>query len=124
MSNTIALGGLGRGIAQLFNVDWMGQVPCVYWGDLDAEGFEILGMVRRQWPQTRSILMVAVTLEAFQQLASPGNGRMVIVPDTLHDPESAAMHQCLRSNLRLEQEHIPQSAVIEPLREIGWLQDA
>lgn len=124
MSNTIALGGLGRGIAQLFNVDWMGQVPCVYWGDLDAEGFEILGMVRRQWPQTRSILMDAVTLEAFQQLAILGNGRMVIVPDTLHDPESAAMHQCLRSNLRLEQEHIPQSAVIEALREIGWLQDA
>ncbi|MFN6130800.1 MAG: DUF3322 domain-containing protein [Planctomycetota bacterium] len=124
MTNTIALGGLGRGIAQLFSVDWMKQVPCVYWGDLDAEGFEILGMVRRQWPQIRSILMDAATLHAFQQLAIPGTGRMVSAPDTLLDPESAAMHQCLRSNIRLEQEHIPQSAVMEALREIGWLHDA
>lgn len=121
MANTIAFGGMGRGVAQLFAVDWIADAPRIYWGDIDAEGFEILDMVRRQWPETASILMDHATLETFQKLAIGGTGRMVPTPETLLDTEAKAMETCMQSNLRLEQEHIPQTAVIAALNAIGWL---
>jgi hypothetical protein len=117
----IAFGGLGRGIAQLFAVKWIARAPSLYWGDLDTEGFEILGMVRRQWPETLSILMDLETLDRFQQFAIPGTGRTASVPETLRESESVAMQKCMRLNLRLEQEHIPQPIVVSALCDIGWL---
>ncbi len=121
MENTIAFGGLGRGIARLFEVDWLADSPQVYWGDLDTEGFEILAMVRQAWPHIRSILMDRTTLDAFRKLTTTGTGRSPAIPDSLLESEAEAMRRCVEFNQRLEQEHIPQPTVLAAFQAIGWL---
>ena len=37
----------------------------LYWGDIDAQGFEILSQFRGYFPQTKSILMDKQTFEKF-----------------------------------------------------------
>jgi hypothetical protein len=41
MSNTIVIFGSGYKIAELKQVTWFNDVELLYWGDIDAQGFEI-----------------------------------------------------------------------------------
>lgn len=109
----IAIGGLGRGISRLAQLPWLSTSSILYWGDLDVDGFEILAMVRRYYPQTQSLFMDMATLEQFLDLVTPGNGRSPELPHELNDQEAKGFVQCRESNLRLEQEHIPQRSVVE-----------
>ncbi|MCU0707490.1 MAG: DUF2220 family protein [Pirellula sp.] len=116
----VAFGGLGRGIAQLFSVPWIAQSPLLYWGDIDVEGLEILAMVRSEWPHIASILMDDATLESHRAFATAGTGRICPIPVELHASEAAAMRKCMDRNLRVEQEHIPQSTLLDALNRFDW----
>ncbi|MBL8798027.1 MAG: hypothetical protein JNM56_29285 [Planctomycetia bacterium] len=107
LQRTIGLGGLGRGVTILRYVPWLKQLPLVYWGDIDVEGFEILSTLRAVFPQTCSVLMDLATLDRWCHLASPGKGRTPDVPVHLSDQERAAFLCCRERNLRLEQERLP-----------------
>ena len=37
---------LGNGVVLLRYLSWLNNMPIVYWGDLDLEGFEILSSLR------------------------------------------------------------------------------
>ncbi len=65
---TLALGGLGRAVSQLYRVDWLNTLPINYFGDIDVEGLQMLAHVRNNWPQTRSWMMDLATLEEFREL--------------------------------------------------------
>ena len=113
----IAMGGLGNGIVDLAYLRWLLNKSIWYWGDLDVEGFEILSRLRIRFPQTRSFLMDATTLHRWKEtLAVPGTNRQREVPPLLTEPETAAFNLCVANNLRIEQERIPQAAVIEAVR--------
>ncbi|MCA9013224.1 MAG: hypothetical protein KDB01_25915 [Planctomycetaceae bacterium] len=110
----IAVGGLGNGIVDLTYVPWLADRALWYWGDLDVEGFEILSRLRIRFPQARSILMDVSTLHAWKdRLAVPGSQRQPAVPPLLTEAETQAFNLCAAGNLRIEQERIPQAAVIE-----------
>jgi hypothetical protein len=111
----IGLGALGNAVTQLRYLPWLRDVPIVYWGDLDIEGFGILSSLRSCFPQTESMLMDADTLERWRPLATPGTARTLEVPPLLTGPEQAGYLCCRDHNLRLEQERIPQHEVLRVL---------
>ena len=109
----IAFFGMGMGITQLFDIRWLHDTSISYWGDLDVQGFEILAMLRRHYPNTRSILMDMETILAFHHLATNGTGHMPETPSELSEAEAEAFLYLRANNLRIEQEHILQRRVNE-----------
>ena len=111
----IALFGMGMGITQLFDIPWLRDCRITYWGDLDVQGFEILAMLRRRFPKTKSVLMDMRTILEFEHLATSGTGHSPALPSELNEFEAEAFHHCVSNNLRIEQEHILQLRVNEAL---------
>ena len=111
----IAFFGMGMGITQLFNINWLHDSAITYWGDLDVQGFEILAMLRRRYPQTKSILMDLKTIREFEHLSTTGTGHQPETPSELNAVEAEAFLRCREYNLRIEQEHIRQEYVYEAL---------
>ncbi|MEZ6133715.1 MAG: DUF2220 family protein [Pirellulaceae bacterium] len=108
----IALGGLGNNLSEFSKIAWLADQPIRYWGDLDIEGLEILARFRHRFPQTNSLMMDAITLEAHRQLWTPRVYRAELEPPAeLLPDELAAYRICRGQSIRLEQEHIPQSYV-------------
>lgn len=61
-------GGGNAGPALIPRLPWAAACDSIlYWGDLDAEGFEILNQYRRQGLKVRSVLMDFVTLTAYSR---------------------------------------------------------
>lgn len=113
---TIAIGGLGHGISQFFDVSWFEKNTIQYWGDLDTDGFLILAALRRRFPKVQSLMMDQNTLDKFASLATSGNGQTPEAPEELTDKELRAFLSVRENNRRLEQERIPQSYVLELLK--------
>lgn len=109
----IGLGGLGNGIALLRYVPWLATTPVTYWGDLDVEGLMILSSLRALLPQTSSVLMDDAAVATWRHLAVTGTGRSPSdAPPHLTQGEQRAFELCAAHNIRIEQERIPQNAVV------------
>jgi hypothetical protein len=114
--DTVAVGGLGNAVPLLRYCGWLRGVPITYWGDIDVEGFGILGRLRRAYPQVMSVMMDLDALRNFGHLGVKGNGVVPAEPPALlTDAELAAFRACAVDNLRLEQERIPQDYVLRVL---------
>lgn len=113
--NSIVLGGLGHGVSLLRYVPWLSAGRVTYWGDLDVEGLSILSELRTVLSQTQSIFMDAAAVAEWRHLAVTGNARVPSVPPHLTQGEKAAFLLCVDQNLRIEQERIPQAAVVAAL---------
>ena len=107
--------GGGYGVQVLQGLRWLAQVETLlYWGDIDAHGFEILAQFRGYFPSVRSVLMDEGTFSAFFE----GDAG---VPTTekaglpLEETEWAMYRTVVRNHWRLEQEKIPQAYVEECL---------
>lgn len=111
----VALGGLGNGAVLFRDLPWLATNALLYWGDLDVQGFEILSRVRTHFPHTRSVMMDESTLARHRALAMPGTecSPCTPVPTLLTPEEALAFSICLKDNIRLEQERIPQLLVTE-----------
>lgn len=116
MLNTLALGGVGRAATELRQIDWLRDVPIVYWGDIDVVGLQILSAWRTIFPQTQSLFMDADTLK--RRGASTGRREKSLsdMPPHLSKVEQRAFIRCCDGSW-LEQERIPQSEVVEALRD-------
>ncbi len=110
---TIVMGGLGRNVAPFFSLAWLAECQLLYWGDIDLDGLEILAMLRHRWEHTQSRFMDVETLRRYQKYAIPWSGRDRPPPAELHAEERLAFEVCREQGLRLEQEHIPQSDVVQ-----------
>ncbi|MGV3485015.1 MAG: Wadjet anti-phage system protein JetD domain-containing protein [Planctomycetaceae bacterium] len=118
IERTIALGGLGNGVIQLGDIRWMYENPIYYWGDLDAEGFQILGRLRQVLGHVQSVLMTSVTLNAFQNLATPGNPAIATSATAIEHltaEELECYESLCSSRQRIEQEHLPVDALLDAL---------
>ncbi len=106
MRKTIALFGSGFSVSNLKNVEWFKNKKLLYWGDLDAQGFEILSQFRGYFPNVKSIFMDE---ETFNKFFENDNGTLskVLIKLNLTEKEQMLYDILKENNWRLEQEKIP-----------------
>jgi hypothetical protein len=117
--DAIAILGSGYAATLLRHLPWLADVDLHYWGDIDTHGFAILSQVRARFPQTRSLLMDSRALLAHQDHWGEEKSQTLASPKHLTE-EEARLEWDLRQgtyqiHLRLEQERIPVSTVIQAL---------
>ena len=119
VDDSLLVFGAGYGFEVLAQVDWLENCQVYYWGDIDTHGFAILDQLRAHVPHTRSLLMDRVTLLAFEdQWGIEETQTQRDLPRL--DADECALYDDLRdnrirSNLRLEQERIAFSWVMDAL---------
>ena len=103
---SIVIWGHGFGVDVMKNVEWLKSKKIYYWGDLDAQGFQILSEFRTQFKQVQSFFMDRYT---FDKYFEGDKGTVTNVEKELcltHDEYD--MYKYLKeNNFRLEQEKIP-----------------
>jgi hypothetical protein len=106
MEETIAIFGSGYGVSNLKNVNWFKNIDLYYWGDIDAQGFEILSQVRSYFPKTTSILMDKETFDKYfeNDFGTPS----IVKNEMLFNENEKQLYKTVKmNNWRLEQEKIP-----------------
>ncbi len=103
---TIVIFGKGFQVSNLKNIEWMKNIEILYWGDIDAQGFEILSQVRSYYPNTKSMLMDSETFNQFYE-NDKGSLSKVIIGLNLNNEENELYGELKNKNYRLEQEKIP-----------------
>ena len=106
MDKTIAIFGQGNAVTNVQNVKWLNDITILYWGDIDAHGFEMLSRIRKHFKHTQSVLMDEITFKKFFE-----NDLGELTNDTttlnLTDKERELYKLLKINNWRLEQEKIP-----------------
>lgn len=110
---SFALFGGGFMVRNLARVPWLADCPISYWGDLDAQGFQILSSLRSIFPHVTSLMMDWETLSTFAEftvtsIPCPVQQLPHLTPDE-HDLFTHLAEHCLR----LEQERISHSYALE-----------
>ncbi len=106
VEKSIVIWGHGFGVETICDVEWLKDKDIFYWGDLDAQGFQILSLLRSHFGQVKSFLMDRPTFDEFFEgdKGTPAN----IEKGLCLTPEENEMFLYLKeNNFRLEQEKIP-----------------
>ncbi|EAQ78160.1 Wadjet anti-phage system protein JetD domain-containing protein [Blastopirellula marina] len=112
----VAMGGLGNSVTDMRYLTWLAKKEVWYWGDIDLEGFEILSRLRTFLPHIRSLMMNEEMVRTWgKSLAGVGNSGRREPSLNLTPEEMSAYQICYETNLRIEQERVPQNFVIEEL---------
>ena len=115
VANSIVIWGRGYGIASIKESELLKSSELMYWGDLDAQGFEILSQFRSYFAHVKSLLMDKTTFDKYfeNNLGTPSKVNVELNLTT----EEENLYQYIKANnYRLEQEKIPQRYVIEQLK--------
>lgn len=104
---TVGIWGMGNAAAVLHTARWLADCEMFYWGDLDAQGFEILARLREFFPKMQSLMMDLTTLDRFRDLGASGIRSKATLKQRLTRDEEQAYEVVCAANLRLEQERIP-----------------
>lgn len=115
VANSIVIWGRGYGVASIKDSELLKNIDLIYWGDLDAQGFEILSQFRSYFAHVKSLLMDRVTFDKYfeNDLGTPSKVNVELNLTT----EEENLYQYIKANnYRLEQEKIPQRYVIEQLK--------
>ena len=72
LPNTFALHGGGFKVSGLAAMPWLKECPLIYWGDLDAQGFQILSQLRAIFPHVAALMMNEATLQTFSDFCVAG----------------------------------------------------
>lgn len=120
VAKAIVIFGTGYGVKKLKATRWLHEKEILYWGDIDAHGFEILSQLRSYFPQTISFLMDRDTFQEFYQFACMETFSSTKNLRHLGQKEQE-MYKFLRSSRdknRLEQEKIDQQYVNNALKNL------
>ncbi len=120
MPGVVVVMKLGAAVRLMAQLPWAQTAHCLYWGDIDTFGFEILNRARSVLPHVRSLLMDADTLLAYRHLCVREPAQVQVLRLPWLTPEEHAVFDGLRGDrwgerLRLEQERIPWQAVTDQL---------
>jgi hypothetical protein len=115
LPKTLAIWGEGGKVPSLRQVQWLNKMNIYYWGDLDAQGFEILSHFRDSFSQTKSVLMDEYTLKQFAAYIHKGTEARVLTLNLNH-AEQQVYEYLQKNNERLEQEHLSQAFVVKRLQ--------
>lgn len=113
-AGAIAIQGQGYAVSRLRRAPFLKTKRILYWGDLDTHGFEILAILRREFPQVESMMMNAQTWERFALYRVNGVASRNLPEQFLpflHPEEAELFHIIATTGKRLEQERIPQDYV-------------
>jgi len=99
------LGG-GFKVSSLAPVSWLRSCPIIYWGDLDAQGFQILSQLRSIFPHVTSLMMDRETYAAFAEFCVIGTPCQVRHLPYLTAEEHELFVHLAETEQRLEQERI------------------
>ena len=116
VKGSVVIWGKGFSVAYLQRIPWLKKARIFYWGDIDAQGFQILAMARTLLPQTHSMLMDRATLDQYASCCVSGHPSPVKEFPCLTKEEQAVAQYVNQHNLRLEQEKISQQDVIKILQ--------
>lgn len=104
--DSIVVWGHGFGVDVMRNVEWLKTKKIYYWGDLDAQGFQILSEIRTHFSQVISFLMDQDTFDKYYE--GDKGTETNVEKELCLTQEEMEMFRCLKeSNSRLEQEKIP-----------------
>jgi hypothetical protein len=106
LKDSMAIFGKGFGVGALKNAPWLKQVRIYYWGDIDAQGFQILSQLRSYFPQVQSLMMDFETLNSFDHECVAGTLTNVESVAYLTEDEKQVFDLVKAKNIRLEQEKI------------------
>lgn len=109
--DSIVVWGHGFGVDVMRNVDWLKTKRIYYWGDLDAQGFQILSEIRMHFSQVKSFLMDRDTFDKYYE-GDKGTETNVEKELCLTQEELEMFRLLKESNSRLEQEKIPFEYVV------------
>ena len=110
LAGSLLIWGHGFTVSILKSAPFMRHASLYYWGDIDAQGFEILSKFRSYFPQTQSLLMDQATFETYFE-GDKGTPSNVAKPLHLTPAEAKLYNHVKSHNLRLEQEKIPQKCI-------------
>ena len=122
VKNSMVIFGRGYNFVHLAAAHWLNKKELWYWGDIDTHGFAILNQFRSYFPGVRSFLMDRETLVAHNMHWGLEKTPTVANLKNLSREESILYDELrynkIRSNLRLEQEFIDFSWVLEVINSI------
>lgn len=120
LKDSISIFGQGFGINLLKNAEWLSNKQIIYWGDIDAHGFQILSQIRGYFPQTQSCMMDIETFTEFKDLAVTGTDTKLTTLKHLNLEEHKMFEHLinLKENNRLEQEKIPHAYALKRINEL------
>lgn len=118
LEGTIGIFGSGFKVEVLSQTHWLANCLIYYWGDLDAQGFQILSQLRGFFPHVASLMMDENTLAAFKERIRKGRETKIVELPYLTLPERILYEQLVVHNLRLEQEQIDDLYVKEQLQRL------
>lgn len=104
--DSIVIWGHGFGVDIMKDVEWLRGKKIIYWGDLDAQGFQILSEIRTHFGQVESFLMDRNTFDKFFE-GDKGTVTNVEKALCLTQNENEMYRYLKENNYRLEQEKIP-----------------
>jgi hypothetical protein len=104
--DSIVIWGHGFGVDLMKDVEWLRTKKIYYWGDLDAQGFQILSEIRTHFKQVESFMMDRHTFDMYYE-GDKGTETNVEKDLCLTSEESEMFKYLKENNLRLEQEKIP-----------------
>lgn len=104
--------GGGFNISYLKDIPWMTHAQCYYWGDLDAQGLQILNQFRNYYPSALSLMMNWDTFHKYRHLVKEGTPASLQTLPLLTEEEQELYRHLQENNFRLEQEQIPYVDVV------------
>ena len=110
--DSIVIWGHGFGVDIMKNIEWLTTKKIYYWGDLDAQGFQILSDFRNHFKQVKSFLMDQNTFNIFSE-GDKGTVTNVKVELVLTKEEKEMYEYLKTNNLRLEQEKISYDYIVK-----------
>jgi hypothetical protein len=113
LENAVAIWGQGFGLESMKGIEWMKSKRIFYWSDLDAHGMQMLSQLRSYFHQTQSMFMDLETLNRFKGYWVKGTPTKVTRLPHLTEDELKLFEYLSLSNIRLEQERIPQEFINE-----------
>jgi hypothetical protein len=116
LANTFAILGGGFKVGTLAAIPWLRDCPIIYWGDLDAQGFQILSQLRSIFPHVVSLMMDEATFAAFAEFSVVGTPCRVRQLPYLTAEEHALFLRLAEDDRRLEQERISHSYALKQIR--------
>jgi len=109
LADSFAIFGKGFNVELLAGLPWLADGPMSYWGDLDAQGFQILAQLRARFPHAVSLMMDRATLDAFAAFQVIGTPCAARALPQLSAVEHALFVELAERQCRLEQERISYS---------------
>ncbi|GAB5442211.1 MAG: DUF3322 and DUF2220 domain-containing protein [Fuerstiella sp.] len=111
----LVVAGGGKAAVNLYSIFGSSPASVFYWGDLDPSGYQILSQFRQRVSAAESLLMDEDCLQQHLHFATAASYPSSSAPSLLNPSELAAWRRCQQEGLQLEQERIPQPAIVAEL---------